>query len=164
MFRRMIPVIATSIGLLIVAACTQGTAPVAPTADTHAADSAGVRAAAEKWQAAIGARSIDAILSYYTEDGWQLAQNGPIARNADERRAFWQAISALPVASDIVNVADRVEVAHSGELAVQYGEFRQIISDKTGASTSVPQKFITTWRKQQDGSWKVTASMASVKN
>jgi ketosteroid isomerase-like protein len=28
----------------------------------------------------------------------------------------------------------------------------------------VPQKFMNTWRKQQDGSWKVSASMSTVKN
>ena len=151
--------------LLALIACTQGgVATSGAEGDSRSGDAAQVRAAAAKWESAIGARNLEAILSVYTDDAWQLAEDGPIARTPEERRAFWTAVETLPVANDTVNVSDRITVARSGELAVQYGEFRQIISDKTGASTSLPQKFINTWRKQPDGSWRVSASMSSVKN
>lgn len=159
--------IVTAIGAgmaLVLGACTQGDAPTSSDSDTRIEDAGQVRAAAAKWEGAIGARNIDGILSFYTDDAWQLAEDGQIARTPDERRTFWKAVESQPVASDTVSVSDRVTVARSGELAVQYGEFRQIISNKTGVSTSVPQKFMSTWRKQADGSWKVAASMSTVKN
>jgi len=149
---------------LLVSACAPGGAPVGSSADTLAMDAANVRAAADKFKRAIGGHDLETILSYYVDDGVQLAENGPAARSAAERRAFWQAIDALPIASDIVDVSDRIEVARSGELAVQYGEFRQLMSNKTGATSSEPQKFMNAWRKQPDGSWKVSASMSTVKN
>jgi uncharacterized protein (TIGR02246 family) len=161
---RTIPAIGVSSGLLALIACSQGNTPPGSGSDTRIEDAAQVRAAAAKWENAIGARNLDAILAVYTDDAWQLAELGPIARTPDERRAFWQAVESQPVVNDTVNVADRITVARSGDLAVQYGEFRQIISDKAGASTSLPQKFMNTWRKQADGSWKVSASMSTVKN
>ena len=148
---------------VLLGACAQGNLPATSGSDTRIEDTAQVRAAAAKWESAIGTRNIDGILSFYTDDAWQLAEDGPIARTPDERRAFWKAVESQPVANDTVNVSDRITVAGSGDLAVQYGEFRQIISDKTGASRSMPQKFMNTWRKQQDGSWKVSASMSTVK-
>ena len=160
---RTITAIGVGIALLL-SACMQGNSPSASGSDSRSEDAAQVRAAAAKWESAIGTRNIDGILSFYSDDAWQLAETGPIARTQDERRAFWKAVESQPVANDTVNVSDRITVAQSGDLAVQYGEFRQIISDKTGASTSVPQKFMNTWRKQADGSWKVAASMSTVKN
>jgi len=156
---------------LYLAATLIGCAPTTPpaasapeTRDTRAGDEAKVRAAVEDFKRAIATRDLDAILAFYTDDGWQLAENGAIARTAADRRAFWQTIESLPIASDVVDVADRVEVARSGDLAVQYGEFRQILSNKAGDTKSVPQKFITAWRKQSDGRWKVSASMATIRN
>jgi ketosteroid isomerase-like protein len=148
--------------LIIQAACTQGTAPAPQTTDNHAADEANVRVAVNTLKDAIRKRDVDAILSLYADDGWQLTESGAIARTAVERRAFWQAIVALPIANDIVDVAERIEVGRSGDVAVQYGEFRQIITDAAGNLESVPQKFMNSWRKQADGSWKVSASMATV--
>ena len=163
--RRFITVtLVVGTGLLALAACTQSTPSKPPPVDTLAADEASVRGASERFRSAIGIRDVDRILSFYMADGWQLAESGAIARTADERRAFWKAIEALPIASDIVDVADRIEVARSGDLAVQYGEFRQVITDGKGNFSSVPQKFVNTWRKQPDGSWKVSASMATVRN
>ena len=157
----------TAVGIgsaMLLIACSQGNMPSMSGSDTRVEDAAQVRSAAARWESAIGTRNIEGILSIYTDDAWQLAEIGPIARTPDERRAFWKSVESQPVANDTVNVSDRITVARSGDLAVQYGEFRQIISDRTGASTSVPQKFMNTWRKQADGSWKVSASMSTVKN
>ena len=164
MLTTTMPIIGAVSVLLALVACSQGGAPSGAEGDSRSGDAAQVRAAAARWESAIGARNLEGILSVYTDDAWQLAEDGPIARTPEERRAFWNSVASLPVANDTVNVSDRITVARSGDLAVQYGEFRQIISDKTGASTSLPQKFINTWRKQPDGSWRVSASMSSVKN
>jgi len=162
--RKQVAATLATMGLLLPAACQQTVAPVPDRIDTRAADEANVRATVEKWKSVIGQHDMDSILSFYTDDAWQLPASGPIARTAVERREFWRAIETQPIVSEIVDVTDRIEVAQSGDLAVQYGEFRQIISNKAGDTTSVPQKFITTWRKEPDGTWKVSASMATVKN
>ena len=164
MHSRLIPAFAASLAMSFIAACQFGSAPVTGTVDDRAVEEANVRTAAARWEKAIAVHDIDGILSFYTDDGWQLPANGAIARDVEQRRAFWKTIEALPVATDTVDVVDRIEVAESGDLAAQYGEFRQIITDRTGASTSVPQKFVNVWRKDADGNWKVAASMATVEN
>lgn len=149
--------------LFLLGGCTQVPAPTI-TDDTREADEAAVRATASRWEQAIASRDLDRIAAFYTDDAWQLPEQGSIASDDASRRAFWQQIGKLPVATDTVDVSGRIEVAQSGEMAVQYGDFRQIITDREGNMVSVPQKFMTTWRKQQDGTWKVSASMATVEN
>jgi ketosteroid isomerase-like protein len=164
MFSKFVTVVAANICLLSLLACAPNTPPAPVASDTRAADEAAVREISAKRMKAIAARDFDAIESYYADDGWQLPNNGPIARTPEERRAYWKQIEALPIASDGVDVQSRVELAASGDLAVEYGEFRQIITDKTGASTSVPQKFVRVWRKVPGSTWKVSAGMATVEN
>jgi ketosteroid isomerase-like protein len=151
-------------GMLALTACTQSTAPAPTAQSSHAAAQASVRQAADDFKSAINKRDLEKIMSFYAPDGWQLTEKGPIARTEAERRAFWQAIEALPIAQDIVDVADRIEVAASGDVAVQYGEFRQVFTDSNGTFKSVPQKFMNSWHKAADGQWKVTASIATVVN
>jgi ketosteroid isomerase-like protein len=150
--------------LLALIACTQTSAPTAPPTDMRASNEASVRADVEGFKSAIGRRDVERILSFFAEDGWQLPPNGPIARTAAERRAVWMVLANLPISQDAVDVADRIDIAESGDLAVQYGQFRQVMVDGKGNFKSLPQKFITSWRKQPDGSWKISASMASVEN
>ncbi len=150
--------------LFTLVACAQTTTPASQPADTRAANETSVRAAVERFKSAISRRNVDGILTFYASDGWQLPQNGPIARTEAERRALWTTLAGLPLAQDAVDVADRIDMAESGDLAVQYGEFRQVMVDGKGNFKSIPQKFVTSWRKQPDGSWKISASMATVEN
>jgi uncharacterized protein (TIGR02246 family) len=139
--------------------------PPAPHAgvDTSAQDEAQVRAAAEEWRKAIGARNLDVILGYYAPDAWTVTLDGTVVMTEAGRREFWQSIASMPMVTDTVDVADKIELSMSGELAVQYGQFRQVYADRKGATTSVPQSFMTTWRRMADGSWKVTANMSTVR-
>jgi ketosteroid isomerase-like protein len=150
--------------LLALLACTQSNAPTPQPRDVRASAETDVRAAVENFKSAISRRDVDQILSFYASDGWQLPQNGPIARTDAERRALWTALTNLPIAQDAVDVADRIDIAESGDLAVQYGEFRQVVADGKGNFKSMPQKFITSWRRLPGGGWRISASMASVEN
>jgi ketosteroid isomerase-like protein len=148
-------------GLLLgLAACSPNKAPT-PTvdADPRPAVMAAVGQAAESYGKAIVRRDVDAIVANYTADTWLFPPNAPIAKTADERRAYWASQTLESGASDTVGVTGHIELAQSGELAVEYGSFFQLKTDKTGASTSTPQKYVAAWEKQADGSWKVIADM-----
>jgi ketosteroid isomerase-like protein len=54
---------------------------------------------------------------------------------------------------------ERVEVARSGDLAVDYGTFAMIMNDKKGKPMTETEKSVTTWKKQADGKWKVIADI-----
>jgi ketosteroid isomerase-like protein len=148
--------------LLTLVACTQANAPTAQLKDVRPAREVDVRAAVEDFKSAISRRDVDKILTFYAADGWQIPPSGEIARTDAERRALWTAITSLPIAQDAIDVADRIDMAESGDLAVQYGEFRQVMFDGKGNYKSLQQKFVTSWRRQSNGIWKITVSMATV--
>jgi uncharacterized protein (TIGR02246 family) len=157
----------SSLSLLVLAAvvtalasCGTAQPPApAPTADTRAQDESAIRATAEEWGQAIANKDLDQTLSYYAEDAWVYPQNAPIAKTADERRSVWGAFFAMPGASDMRGDITRVEVARSGDLAVEYGTFAMTMNDKSGKPTTENEKYIVAWRKQADGKWRVIADI-----
>ena len=145
--------------ILLSACSAQQQSTPTTNADTRPAAMAAIGQTAERYGKAISTRNVEAILANYTADTWLFPPNAPIAKSADERRAYWAAQQFEPGVSDTVGVTARIEVAQSGELAVEYGSFFQLKTDKDGASTSTPQKYVAAWAKQADGSWKVIADM-----
>ena len=134
---------------------TQTPAPV----DTRAQDEAAIRTAAQDWGKAIDAKNLDQTLSYYADDAWVYPQNASIAKTADQRRSVWTAFFATPGASDMEGEITRVEVARSGDLAVEFGTFAMTMNDKKGKPITENEKYVTTWKKQTDGKWKVIADI-----
>jgi ketosteroid isomerase-like protein len=143
-------------------ACTGGSVPGTQVTDQRPADEVAIRSASDSFKDAISSRDLGRILSFYTDDGWQLPNSGQIARTAADRKAFWNLIVAQPIAHEVIDVSDHIDIARSGDVAVQYGEFRQLYANQKGETKSVPQIFIIAWRKEANGGWKVAASMSSV--
>jgi len=117
-------------------------------------DQADIRTAAEGWGKAIEAKDLDQTLSYYAEDAWVYPQNAPIAKTAEQRRSVWAAFFATPGASDMEGNIQRVEVARSGDLAVEYGTFAMTLNDKKGKPITETEKYVVTWKKQPTASGK----------
>ena len=55
--------------------------------------------------------------------------------------------------------ATAVEVARSEDLAWEHGTYEFATTDKKGKTTTDKGKYLTVWKKQADGSWKVVADM-----
>jgi ketosteroid isomerase-like protein len=53
----------------------------------------------------------------------------------------------------------RIEVARSGDLAVEFGTFAMTMNDKKGKPVTENEKYVVTWKKQADGKWKVIADI-----
>jgi ketosteroid isomerase-like protein len=49
------------------------------------------------------------------------------------------------------------DVAASGDLGYTIGKWTRTVKDSTGAATTAHGTYLTVWRKQKDGSWKVVA-------
>jgi ketosteroid isomerase-like protein len=129
------------------------------TPDTRAKDEADVRQAATSWGMLIKTKDLDGMLAYYTDDAWVNPQGEPIAKTADERRKVWTTYFATPGIVDTTGETTRVEVARSGDLAVEYGTYVESIRGRKAQSRTITEKYVTTWRKQADGSWKVIADI-----
>ena len=145
--------------VMVLASCGTAQPPASAPVDTRAQDEAAIRAAAGGWGQAIAEKNLEQTLSYYADDAWVLPQNEPIAKTADQRRSVWAAFFAMPGASNMEGDIARIEVARSGDLAVEYGTFAMTMNDKSGKPVTQNEKFVVTWRKQADGKWKVIADI-----
>jgi uncharacterized protein (TIGR02246 family) len=139
--------------------CGTAQPPTPAPVDTRNQDEAAIRAAAQDWGKAIESKNLDQTLAFYAEDAWVYPQNATVAKTADQRRAVWAAFFATPGASDMEGDVTRVEVARSGDLAVEFGTFAMTANDKKGKPVTENEKYVVTWKKQADGKWKVIADI-----
>ena len=103
---------------------------------------------------AIGARQLDATVSYYADGAVLSGPNGPDARTKDEIRQTWgQIFASVPVGVPVSGGTTKVEVANSNDLAYALG-FYTIDNPPIDKGT-----FVDVWKKQADGSWKATVSV-----
>jgi len=135
------------------AACSSQ--PAAPP-DTRAADETAIRAASDVWNQAAAAKDLDKSVSVYTDDAVLFAPKAPAAIGKDSIRKGWQGLLAAPGLKLTVTTSG-VDVARSGDLAVERGTFSVVTTDKKGKPNTETGQLVVVWKKQADGSWKVVA-------
>lgn len=128
-------------------AATAATPPASPADALADADRAFARDA--------HARGLDGWMEWFADDSTVFPGSKPPVRGKAEVRAFYESIRFDPRTLDWTPL--RGELAASGELGYTYGtwEFR-----KEGKVVGTG-KYMTIWRKQKDGSWKVEADIGS---
>lgn len=134
-------------------ACTSAQAP-APVVDLDA-ERASLMKADEDWSASYGAAEnpLDAFVAQIEDDGVLLAPDAPLAKGHEAIRAVlapfrdaearWQPTSA--------------EIAASADLGHTIGTYEMTIEGPEGSPVKIEGKYLTVWRKQADGRWKVAA-------
>jgi ketosteroid isomerase-like protein len=152
-------VLSLVVAAMIMVGCRASQTPPPAAADTREQDEMAIRGTAEDWGRAIEAKNVDETLSFYADDAWVYPQNAPIAKTADERRAVWAQFFGMPGAENMEGDIARLEVARSGDLAVQFGTFAMTMNDKSGKPVTENEKNVVTWKKQADGKWKVIADI-----
>ena len=98
----------------------------------------------------------DGYISYFAEDGVELESGGGIStKDAMRKEGPWPADMVLtwtPVHADM---------AASGDLGYTYGNYVTKSKDKDGKPVTQYGKYMSVWRKQKDGTWKVVADMGN---
>jgi len=137
---------------LVFLAFSTGTAPV------HAAGSAAdeVRAADDAWLKVYSAKDLDKSVAFFDERGSMLAPNAPIATG---KPAVAKAIARDFAAGSVIWHADKAGVARSGDLGYTSGTYKSAFKDSSGRSSVDNGKYLTMWKKQKDGAWKVLFDM-----
>src|SRR5262245_3454414 len=122
-------------------------------------DTCGIESALRKldaeWSAAAGAKDLDKLVSYYSDDAVVLPPNKPAATTAAAIRASWK--EDLDSMVDGSWKATRVEVAKSGDMAYVSGTYEWTAKTPDGKQTKDHGKYLEVWEKQADGSWKCGA-------
>ena len=125
------------------------------------ADTAAIKAVEAQWNQDWAAHDLDKIMSHYADDaGLMVPFRAPSVGKAAIREGN------KPMAADPVTAlkftASQVEVAKSGDVAWTQGSYTLTLTDPQSKQVINDHgSYVTTYRKQADGSWKAIADIAT---
>ena len=96
------------------------------------------------------AKNPDTFMSYVAQDATVYAPGEPAAKGAATIRTKFEEMSRAPGFS-VTWTPDKADVAKSGDIAYTTGSYEMITAGATEKG-----KYVAVWKKQPDGSWKVT--------
>jgi uncharacterized protein (TIGR02246 family) len=134
-------------------------APAAP--DTHDADVKAIGDTEAQWNKDYEARDLDKIAAHYADDAVLMTPGSPAAKGMAAVRAEMQEMMKDPGLT-LKFHATMTEVSKSGELGYTQGSYVLTATDpKTHKMVTDHGSYVTTYRKQADGSWKAVADIAT---
>ena len=131
-------------------------------ASDPAAISAAIKADEKKWSDEFQAKPRDpeALVGHYAEDADFVAPGVKALSGMTEIRKAYAAGLNDPN-FNIIFAADKVDVAQAGDMATSRGRFEQTYTDPDSKKkVKVSGSFLTVYKKQVDGSWKVVQDWA----
>jgi len=152
---------ATAAIALAVTACNQ--APPAATAppDTHDADVKALNDVEVKANSDWAAKNANGLLAFYADDAVLMTPGGEPAKGKDAIKAGLTPMLADKALS-LTFKANKVDVAKSGDLGYTQGDYQMTMTDPaTHKVVNDHGTYVTTYRKQTDGSWKAVADIAT---
>ena len=139
--------------MLVLAGChhEQPAAPEAP--DTRAADETAIRDAEAGMAKAVGALDAAQAVSYYTEDVVGMSPDSPVVEGKENMEKYFETM--MKDKPELSWEPVKVEVARSGDLAYSWGKGKMSMKDKKGKVIETGVKYVSVWKKQADGGWKI---------
>lgn len=130
-----------------------------PRADQSAAAAEQVRAADLAWAQTFVNKDLDGGAAFMDSTGVVMPPNAPmVTGGAGGYRGLIEGFFALPGFAGGWQPTT-VVAARSGELAYSIGTYELSWTGEKGATVTDRGKYVTLWRKQADGSWKVALDM-----
>lgn len=154
--------LATLCGAMVLAfnltACNQ--APPAPP-DTHDADVKAISDTEAQWSQASAANDIDKAVGFYADDAVLMVPGMEIVQGKEAIGTTMRTMSKDPAFS-LHFKTTKADVAKSGELGYTWGTYELTLTDPASKKVVHDRgRYVTTYRKQADGSWKAEADIAS---
>ena len=143
------------VGLLaLMIACT-----TPPPPDTRDADVKAVKDVEVAWVKDIAMKDVDKFTSYYSDDASVLLSNTPIITGKDNIKAALKPMLADPNFA-LTFESTRAEASKGGDLVYTVGTYSMTMTNPKDKKPFTDKgKFLTVYKKQADGSWKVVADM-----
>jgi ketosteroid isomerase-like protein len=129
--------------------------PPAPGVDTAAAAEA-LKKVDQDWSAEAGTH--EGHVKYFTDDAVVLAPNEAAITGKENISKMLGEMHAIP-GFKVSWKTQSAQVAASGEMGYSMGRYDFAMSDSTGSPVKDHGNYLTIWKKQDDGSWKVTVDM-----
>jgi len=124
-----------------------------PTADQRTASEDAVRAADIAWDKAFSS-DVAAAAAFVEPTGSVLPPNEAIATGPEAVKALFERLHTYPQLKVHWQPVE-VGAAASGDLAYSTGTYEMSYNDANGKPVMDRGKYVTVWRKQMGGSWKV---------
>ena len=102
------------------------------------------------------AKDLDRYVSFYADDAVLLWPGVPMVTGRAAIRKFMQVFFSMPDSSLSFETA-QAEVSRAGDFAYTYGTNKVTLVDPSGKKMKDSGKYLTVYRKQSDGAWKVVA-------
>jgi len=108
------------------------------------------------WEKVYSAKDLEKTVAFCDEEGSMLVPNNPIVTG---KAAMAKAIASDFALGDLEWHANKAVVARSGELGYTSGTYEQKVRDASGKIILDKGKYLTVWKKQKNGSWRVLMDM-----
>jgi len=139
--------------------CAPAQPPVAP--DTRTADEQAIRDGEALWVKDFANKDVERVAAHYADDGTSMIPLMTLMVGKDAIRAGLKEEFSDPNASLDFH-PDKIEVSKSGDMAYSQGKYAFTSTDpKTKKRVVEHGGYVEVYKKQADGSWKVTQDIAS---
>ena len=112
----------------------------------------------DDWSNAATTKDAERVASFYAEDAIAYPPNESVAIGRPAAKKVWAAYFADPTFT-ISWKADHAGVSKSGDLGFTAGAYEDSYKGPDGKLVTEKGKFLCTWKKQNDGSWKAIHDM-----
>jgi ketosteroid isomerase-like protein len=100
-------------------------------------------------------KDINKFLSYYAADASVYPQGMPIATGSEAIREAFTKMMSMPGFA-VQWSATKADVSASGDLGYTAGSYQMSMNNAAGTPVTEKGKYVTVWKKQSGGQWKVT--------
>jgi ketosteroid isomerase-like protein len=140
-----------SVNIAVVVLLMLASAGCAKKVDLTAARAA-LRTADAEWSKSM--TNVDSFMTFLMADGSILPPNQPSVTGTDNVRGWASKMIAMPGFS-VSWEANTADVAKSGDLGYTSGTYQLAMQGPDGAAMSDHGKYLTVWKKDAAGAWKV---------
>lgn len=140
------------------AACAESADQGAPVADLESLRTE-LMEEDRAFASATGERGVDGWLAYFEPGGVMILGSGEIRGDDAIRSLMGPLLADSTIAFGWTPV--RAEVARSGDFGYTVGNYAIRPADDDDAEPLSYGMYLTVWRRQEDGSWKVTADIGN---
>jgi uncharacterized protein (TIGR02246 family) len=128
---------------------------------SNSADVEAIKATEQQWNKDFQAENVDVVVAHYADDATLMA---PGMAHATGKAAIRSALKDMMSdgSFSLHFQARRVEVARSGDMGFSEGAYTMTVTDPaTKKPIHDKGSYVTTYRKQADGSWKAVSDIAT---
>jgi ketosteroid isomerase-like protein len=130
-----------------------------PASAVAGSDSDTLRQLEADFMKAAAERGSEGYMSYYAQDAAELPNGADMLQG---KETIAKTMSFLDDKNNHLSWAPvYADMAASGDLGYTYGTFEFRSKDKDGKRTVEYGKYVSIWKKQKDGSWKVVMDMGN---